>query len=160
MSKAVIVSIVIVLLIVILVFLRWGSAASYGSIPIPPYERFEDAGAAANVLTAQERELFEDIKANKLSQDDIKKLIVDGKLTDDIINKFLKHMDFPPIVMKSKETKEDFADNVQPYACEDMYVGKPQSWTSEARWWDGSPVLTKAETGAPTAPKSRGTCSK
>lgn len=110
-------------------------ASSYAFIP--PYEEFQDDDA---MLTTKEKELFEDLKENKLSQDDIKRLIIDGTLTDNIINKFLKRIDFPPLVKKDKkeEIKEDFKDFVAPYACEDLYVGELQSWTPEPRYWDGT----------------------
>lgn len=134
------------------------------------FERFEDADAAedspkktkrndnskttitfedSDYLNPKETELFEDLKQNKLSEDDIKSLIENGTLTDALMNKFLKKMDFPAL-MKKDETKESFTDAVEPFACEDLYVGKPQNWTPDARWWDGTLVDPDASAAAAT----------
>jgi hypothetical protein len=135
-----------------------GYSAGVGNLA--PVEYFEDAAAEEKEeekeptfkgMTSAETELFEDLKQNKLSDADIKKLIVDGKLTDTLVNKFIKNLDIPALVKKTDTVKEDFADAVKPFACEDLYVGKPQPWTAEARWWDGTP-----QTG--TGARSRGTC--
>ena len=162
-----------VLIVGFVLWTFWGTSPS--SVPEPfgasgnlaPVEYFEDADAEEKDkpaeekekekeptfkgMTSAETELFEDLKQNKLSDADIKKLIVDGKLTDTLVNKFIKNLDMPALVKKTDAVKEDFADAVKPFACEDLYVGKPQPWTAEARWWDGTP-----QTG--TGARSRGTC--
>ena len=171
----------IVLGLLIVGFVLWAVSGSITTNSVPtgysasgnlaPFEYFEDAKLEDAKLedakledakktpdeptfkgmTSSETELFEDLKQNKLSDADIKKLIVEGKLTDTLVNKFIKNLDMPALVKKTDKVKEDFADAVKPFACEDLYVGKPQPWTSEARWWDGTP-----QTG--TGARSRGTC--
>lgn len=162
-KKLSILNIVLGLLIVgFVLWAFWGTSSS--SVPEPfgfsgdlaPVEYFEDADAKDKEptfkgMTSSEAELFEDLKQNKLSEADIKKLIVEGKLTDTLVNKFIKNLDMPALVKKTDKVKEDFADAVTPFACEDLYVGKPQPWTSDARWWDGTP-----QTG--TGARNRGKC--
>ena len=52
-------------------------------------ERFEDT----TDLTDKETELFEDLSNNKLSEDEIMKLVKSGIINDNLINKFLVHID-------------------------------------------------------------------
>lgn len=44
-------------------------------------------------LTLKEKELFEDLSNNKLSEEDIMKLVNAGVINDKLIQKFLSHMD-------------------------------------------------------------------
>jgi hypothetical protein len=113
----------------------------YGS-PLPStsaytlYERFE---VKEDGFTSNERELFEDLKNKKLSNDDIKRLIKEGVLTEVLINKFLKKLDFPGL-LKPKENKSKKVDTVEAFSCETSYVGVTKNWDTIPRWWDGSPA--------------------
>ena len=158
----------VLLIIGILVFVVMGSLGATDA-----YERFEDTNGAAiasnsssnsgDDLTTNERELFEDLKQNKLTNDDVKRLIEQGVLTENLINKFLKKLDFPGLTMptvaadkadsKAHHTKEpakpaetDKAvkvakrDTVEAFSCESTFVGVPKGWDETPRWWDGSPA--------------------
>lgn len=93
--------------------------------------------------TPTEEELFQDLKENKLTEDDVKRLITDGILTDQLVDKFLKKLEFPPIVKQGKsDDKGTVDDTVEGFSCETTYVGAPKSWDGPPgsqlnRWWDG-----------------------
>jgi hypothetical protein len=171
----------VLLIIGILVFVVLGSLGATDA-----YERFEDTkapspakpatGAAAvsssgshgDDLTTNERELFEDLKQNKLTNDDVKRLIEEGVLTELLINKFLKKLDFPGLTMptvaadkadskahhtkeaaktttKDKADKAAKRDTVEAFSCESTFVGVPKAWDETPRWWDGSPAKNDHE---------------
>jgi hypothetical protein len=127
------------------------------------YEMFSEpaASASASFLTEKELELFQDLKHNRLSDEDIKQLIKDGVLTDILIEKFLKRIDFPPMTKLSEEPKKS-EEVTEAFSCETAYVGAPKGWDTTDRWWDGSPVAVDDEHPDATAAatKYRGTCVK
>jgi hypothetical protein len=144
----------------------------YGS-PFPPtsayamYERFEVKGPEikGDGFTSNERELFEDLKNKKLSNDDIKRLIKEGVLTEVLINKFLKKLDFPGLLQPKQKAKN--VDTVEAFSCETSYVGVTKNWDAVPRWWDGSPVgVADPDADPATDPeadqgaKVRGRCGK
>ena len=140
------------------------------------YERFEAGGSPTNTnvsdgFTSNERELFEDLKQNKLSNDDIKRLIKDGVLTEVIINKFLKKLNFPGLLKtdkpasKTKAKTKAKADTIEAFSCEATYVGVTKDWGGSApRWWDGSLATSDAdvedEAAEEPGTKMRGKCGK
>lgn len=59
-------------------------------------EGFETEQAATPTLTAQEEELFQDIQSGNLNDTDIQKLVEDGKITEQMVEKFLQYLDKMP----------------------------------------------------------------
>lgn len=138
MSKLFVVNIVMLLLVVIVLV--------FGS-PTLRYEHFDGEIPAIKVknknvepLKGIEQELFADLKDNKLSEQDIKQLILDGVLTDTLVDKFLSRLNFPVLTSVTKPTKtastdqshethETFVDKIEPFTD----AGTGMSWQS-ASW--------------------------
>lgn len=99
MSKFVVVCNVLLVILVLLVIVAGGLSSAASTVV--PYERFTDAKVKTK-FTAVEEELFADLKANKLSDKDVQKLIVDGVLTDGMVDKFLSRISIPRLVKQNK----------------------------------------------------------
>lgn len=59
-------------------------------------ENFSDANKMPkkeNTLTKDETEMFENLVSDSYSDDDVQNLISQGKLTEDLLDKFIKHLD-------------------------------------------------------------------
>ncbi len=82
------------------------------------WENFEDAKSkeepdtpvSAGDLSAKEKELFENLKENKLSDDEINKLVKAKVLTEDLVEKFLEKL-------QTDEVTEGFANVGPKYGC-------------------------------------------
>lgn len=59
-------------------------------------------------LSPQEKELFEDLKNNRLSEDDIKTLVENNVLNEKLVEKFLNKL--VPADGSAEEEKEDFVE--------------------------------------------------
>jgi hypothetical protein len=158
MKLLAVLNVIIILAVLLVIAIGYGRRDDVSHVPVG-YEHFSD-------MSAQEEELFEDLKQNKLSEQDIKKLIEEGMLNDSTIDKFLKKLDFPPIVKVSdtmKDKKEGFADfskeawkdRIEPFSCENKFVGSPQTWHNVASWWDGTAQTMTTENNPK---KNRGEC--
>lgn len=92
MGKFVVVANVFLLILVL-------SVLVLGAWPSSPYEMFEDAKQKQDVkFTAAEEELFADLKNNKLSDKEVQKLIADGVITDQLVDKFFSRISIPKLV--------------------------------------------------------------
>lgn len=58
---------------------------------LPPLEPI--SGVSDTILTAKEKELFEDLRANKLNDKEIHDMVKSGELTENTIEKFLANLD-------------------------------------------------------------------
>lgn len=56
----------------------------------------EDTPAASSTLTRREKELFEDLKNNNLSTEQIGELVSEGVLTEKLVEKFLTQLNITP----------------------------------------------------------------
>lgn len=56
----------------------------------------EDEDIATSELTNREKELFEDLKNNKLSTEQIGELVSEGVLTEKLVEKFLNELNITP----------------------------------------------------------------
>lgn len=54
-------------------------------------------------LTPQEEELFQDIQTGNLNDDDIQKLVESGKITEQMVEKFLQYLDNMPDPTETEE---------------------------------------------------------
>ena len=90
----------IFLVFIVLAMIAMGASSAANS-EVVPYERFTDSKSSEK-FTAIEEELFADLKNNKLSNKDIQKLIVDGVLTDTMVDKFLSRISIPKLVKKTQ----------------------------------------------------------
>lgn len=86
---------IVVLLIVIIMFLMFGCMSSTPVVE----ESFEDYAEEFTVgdednenLTTKEKELFQDLKENKLSTEEITDLVKGGVLTEKLVEKFLAEL--------------------------------------------------------------------
>ena len=61
----------------------------------PTMESFEDA-TDEGMLSPQEEELFNDIQKGDLNDQDIQKLVEDGKITEKMVEKFLTYLENTP----------------------------------------------------------------
>lgn len=87
------------LVFIVLVIIAMGASST--PMQVVPYERFTDSKSSEK-FSAIEEELFADLKNNKLSNKDIQKLIVDGVLTDTMVDKFLSRISIPKLVKKTQ----------------------------------------------------------
>lgn len=90
------------------------------------------------MFTASEEELFNDLKDNKLNEDEIRKLIANGTLTDAMVDKFLRRIDVPLVDKKEKgkdkeksgevevTSVESFADKIDAFSANSFE--QYQSW--------------------------------
>ena len=86
----------VALVVAILLFVYLGCACR------KPWEGFEDAqqaakpsasaGAAAPTLTAKEKELFEDLKDNRITDQRLSELIKNGTINEKVVTKFLNQL--------------------------------------------------------------------
>jgi hypothetical protein len=84
MSRQVTLIIVAILLLLSIIAFVWMGCSVRGLV----HEGFE-----ANELRPKERELFEDLKNDKISKEEMTKLVKSGILNEELINKFLKNLD-------------------------------------------------------------------
>lgn len=62
----------------------------------PKFESSPLDKVPSNVLTKDEKDLFDDLKSNRLKDEDIKGMVEGGQLTEKLIEKFLANLAVPP----------------------------------------------------------------
>jgi hypothetical protein len=118
--NAVLITLAVLLLVGLIIFVIYGCFSSnvenFEDKEDKKEEKKESSGGAASDLTPKEQELFQDLKDNKLSTEQITELVKGGILTEALVEKFLNQLDASIEDVSEKATapvkdkKEDFAD--------------------------------------------------
>lgn len=69
-------------------------------------EEFEGSVVEQPDLTKSEQELFEDIKKGKLTDAEVQGMVEDGRLTEELVERFLAHLDAMPGGKKKGDDKQ------------------------------------------------------
>jgi PBP1b-binding outer membrane lipoprotein LpoB len=107
-----------IILVVVGVLLLSVLGFTYMGCSCKRLENFEDAKKESDEvvstkpadLSAKEKELFENLKENKLSDDEINKLVKAKVLTEDLVEKFLEKL-------QTEEVTEGFTSVGPKYGC-------------------------------------------
>lgn len=106
---------IIILLILIVIFLLFGCIQF--KFTMEHFSATEED--ALDDLTEKEKELFEDLKENKLSTEEITDLVKGGVLTEKLVEKFLSQLsiavedDPTPVASSSKKKKKEEDEDEQ-----------------------------------------------
>lgn len=107
---------IVILLILILIFLLFGCIQfKFTTEHFSATEEFDDQ--PVDDLTQKEKELFEDLKDNKLSTEEITDLVKGGVLTEKLVEKFLAQLNVQ-VEDDPTPSKKD-SKTVKPKASED-----------------------------------------
>lgn len=88
--------------------------ASAPAASAPPASASTDPSAP---LTAQEKELFEDLKNNRLNEEEIKTLVQNNILNEQMVEKFLNKLASTDAVDAKEDVLEGFTSVGNTFAC-------------------------------------------